>query len=367
MHYATLLAEKGNKVYFVNPPRNRSGKWVQPEKSDTLPNLRVIHLKPIPNALFFRHKLLLVYNLLTGRYISGINKIVNGRVDEVWNFNPNTFTDVQKFNGAKNILFLYDFYKGRHVDKAVAAADGIVSPSRVILNYYQPVNSAALLVQHGLAQHFAVIATTKLQQNEFFETSGGKIRIGYMGNLLREGMDTDAAHKIITAHPDKEFHFWGPYSVTENNVTDQTVLSQELSDFIFFLEQCPHAFLHGIKAQAELAREIQEMDAFLFLYTPSKDMNAASNSHKLLEYLSTGKTVISSVVSNYEGTGLLAMYDKGGDLAVLFNEVTDNLTEYNSAENQKKRILFALNNTYAKQADRIMAFIYSKQETRYSI
>jgi hypothetical protein len=101
------------------------------------------------------------------------------------------------------------------------------------------------------------------------------------------------------------------------------------------------------------------MDAFLFLYSPAKDLNGASNSHKLLEYLSTGKPVISTYVSNYEGTGLLEMGRREDEplLNALFDEVTHNLALYNSPERQQQRIQFALDNTYRRQVVRIREFI----------
>jgi hypothetical protein len=101
------------------------------------------------------------------------------------------------------------------------------------------------------------------------------------------------------------------------------------------------------------------MDAFLFIYSPRTEMNGASNSHKLLEYMSTGKVIIATHVSSYAGTDLLEMSDPMEEqrLPDIFDAVIRDLAGYNSAERQIGRIRFALDNTYARQVERVQQFI----------
>jgi hypothetical protein len=101
------------------------------------------------------------------------------------------------------------------------------------------------------------------------------------------------------------------------------------------------------------------MDAFLFIYSPKKEMNGASNAHKLLEYISTGKVVISTHVSTYAGTDLLLMCGPADEQALpgLFARAIRDLPVHNSVERQVNRIRYALDNTYARQIDRIQQFI----------
>jgi len=119
-------------------------------------------------------------------------------------------------------------------------------------------------------------------------------------------------------------------------------------------------FLHGVTEQEALAKAMQDMDVFLFVYSANADMNAASNSHKLLEYISTGKTVVSTYVSTYKGTALLEMCKDENELPALFNQVKDNISQYNSIDKQQARISYALNNSYAAQIDKIEKLLYKK-------
>jgi len=203
-----------------------------------------------------------------------------------------------------------------------------------------------------------VLAEERLRRQYFPPQQGEKRRIGYTGNLLRVGMDTHLGRTIISAHPEIEFHFWGPHSQDGNNVSSGEAPA-DLLEFIEFLKGQPNVLLHGVKEQSALAAALAEMDGFLFLYSAAKDLNGASNSHKLLEYLSTGKPVISTYVSNYAGTNLLEMGGRTEEdgLPLLFKEVTDNLGIYSSPERQQQRIRFALDNTYRRQVVRIREFI----------
>jgi hypothetical protein len=361
MHYALELVKRGNKVIFVNPPGGWNGKSLAGlrEKMEG-GKLVIVDCKSVPGFLFLRHKLFFLFKLLNARYIRAIRRLAGGHVDQVWCFNPNVIVDLRPFRATRSILFLYDLYSGRHVWKATESADAIVTISQVILDRYKDARPKKLLMQHGLGQHFASRAEAKLASNVYSAVGDSKIKVGYIGNLLRVGMNTGIAKRVIEAHPGIEFHFWGPSSMQDNNVTSRDgLIIPELTAFIGFLQQQPNVFLHGVAGQQELAEKLPAMDMFLFLYSPRRELNGASNAHKLLEYLSTGKTVVSTHVSNYAGTGLLMMSDAAAedDLPDLFDQAVEDLPHHNSAENQIRRIRFALENVYPRQVERILEFV----------
>jgi hypothetical protein len=361
MHYAIELAEKGNRVFFVNPPAEGNGQLVSRGESFQDGKLTLINTRMIKGALFFRHKFFPVYKMLTRRYVNGIRNIVGANIDEVWSFNPHVYIDLRAFKANKSILLIYDFYKGDHIFKAAESADGIVTISSLILDYYKRASPAKLLLQHGLGKHFEARSLDKIEKKEFKPQLNGGIKVGYVGNLLRVGMNTEIARQIIVKHPEIEFHFWGPSSLKDNNVngTGATV-PEDLVTFIKFLEEKKNVFLHGVANQEVLSKGLSEMDAFLFLYSPKTEMNSASNAHKLLEYLSTGKVTVSTHVSNYAGTDLLVMCEKEDEekLPTLFDKVVEDLSLYNGEEQQRRRIDFALDNTYSRQIERISQFIH---------
>ncbi|HQW84014.1 MAG TPA: hypothetical protein PK987_06135 [Ferruginibacter sp.] len=359
MHYAIELAKLEQKVYFVNPPVNENFSTLI-QKGNMVSGVQLLYMKPLKHALFLRHKVFPLYKLIMRRYANRIRMITGGKIDELWNFNPHSFPDVKAFEASKNILLLYDFYKGRHVEFAVKQADIVFSPSQLILDYYKRFNPASHFLQHGLGASFVKFSKESLQS--LTNSKQGELKkVGYTGNLLRQAIHTNLLQQIISAHPGIEFHIWGPYTKVGNNVTDiNENLHTDLKQFISFLQKTTHVFLHGVTEQEALAKAMQDMDVFLFVYSANADMNAASNSHKLLEYISTGKTVVSTYVSTYKGTALLEMCKDENELPALFNQVKDNISQYNSIDKQQARISYALNNSYAAQIDKIEKLLYKK-------
>jgi len=358
MHYAAELAAKGHTVYFVNPPRQSSNKEnVYINDSIAIPHITIINTQPVKQGLLLRHKFPGLYRQLTKSYVKKIKKITGNSIDELWCFNPNMFTAPKQFKAKKTLLMLYDFYKGKHIEAACKNSDALISITHVAYDFYKRADKPSLLLSHGLAGSFAVIAEEKLKKNNFIVQHGKKIKIGYTGNLLRHGMNTLLAKKLIEKNPQVEFHFWGPDSLKENNVSGLSEASQQHLDFLQFLKKSVSVVLHGVKAVNELAEEMQAMDAFIFLYSAKTDINAASNSHKILEYLSTGKAIISTFVSQYQYNTLLVMSKDEASFLATFEKVISSLPEYNAPELQKKRIAFALENTYHTQIERINRFI----------
>lgn len=361
MHFALELVRKGNRVWFVNPPRQLSGGKlaVIGEKLEG-GNLTVIHTNMVRGSLFLRHKLFFLYRMLSRRYVRAVKALVGSKIDEVWSFNPNQYIDLKPFGAKKSIVLLYDLYQGSHVARALEKADALISVSSVILDHYKDTSPPKLFIQHGLGPHFADRSGERLRKEDFDRPGIGKIKVGYTGNLLRAGMNTDVAMEIIRQHPEIEFHFWGPYSMKDNNVNDVGYSAPaELLSFIEFLQQKENVFLHGVVTQQVLADKLFEMDAFLFIYSPKKEVNGASNAHKLLEYISTGKVVIATHVSSYAGSDLMVMCDSKEEerLPEIFDRTVADLAFHNSKERQIMRIGFALDNTYARQVERVEQFI----------
>ena len=357
MHYALEMAELGDKVYFVNPPQKlKQRKLAVLNTSIKKSGIIFIDTKSLQFSLFLRYNLFFLYRYVSRLYIKAIRKIIGIKIDEVWCFDPNTYVNLRDFKAGKTYSMLYDLYSGKPVETSILSADLFVTVSKHLLDSYSHLTIPKMLMQHGLGKHFSALASDRLRLNSFELQGKGKIKIGYVGNLLRGGIDMEMARKIIKGHPDKEFHFWGPYSVLNNNVVrNDTIIPESSAALISFLQEQDNVFLHGVKEQQELATEIQQMDAFLFLYQNKKDLNSASNSHKLMEYLSTGKVIVSTFVSNYADSNLLVMSKESNpeDLFELFQKVVTNLSFYNSADNQKERVVFALGNSYKQQIERI--------------
>ena len=85
-----------------------------------------------------------------------------------------------------------------------------------------------------------------------------------------------------------------------------------------------------------------------------------ANPHKILEYLSTGKPVVSHYIDEYrDHRDIICMADDNKALPGLFSLVSKNLRNYNSSELIDKRKNIAKDNTYSLQIDRIEKFLFN--------
>jgi glycosyltransferase involved in cell wall biosynthesis len=123
-----------------------------------------------------------------------------------------------------------------------------------------------------------------------------------------------------------------------------------------FLKNVSNVLFHGLINPAKLVQAYQEMDLFVLCYKPDNENYHGENSHKILEYLSTGKVTVSSYISLYKETDLLEMEMDGVLIATIFRNVITNLAEFNSIDKMQKRRKFALENSYEMQLNRIENF-----------
>jgi glycosyltransferase involved in cell wall biosynthesis len=158
------------------------------------------------------------------------------------------------------------------------------------------------------------------------------------------------------------FECWGSYARAQSNIGGGEDAATR--DFITSLRELKNVILHGPVPSAVLAKAVHDMDAFLICYDVQKDQSKGTNYHKILEYLSTGKVVISNNVTTYQHDPLLiAMTQErlhNRDLPGLFRNIIDNLHQYNSMDKQEYRIAFARDNTYTRQIERIEKILYAK-------
>ena len=167
-------------------------------------------------------------------------------------------------------------------------------------------------------------------------------------------IDRELMLRLIAGHGQLEFHLWGPRSRDESNVGSDESL--EAAAFLRALETMPNVRLHGSVRPATLANEMSDVDLLLMCYAVERDPNRGCNSHKLLEYLSTGRVVVANYVSDYaDKPGLIEMVAADGrdKLVDLFDAVIRDLDRYNDPEHRQRRLAFALDNSYSKQIDRI--------------
>jgi hypothetical protein len=131
--------------------------------------------------------------------------------------------------------------------------------------------------------------------------------------------------------------------------------------FIESIKKLTNVIIHGQVSTFELAKGLKRMDAFLIAYKTESGKSEVTNSHKILEYLGSGKVIISNTIATYrnrpELIQMVSEKNMNDNLACLFKNVTNNLEYHNSKDFQRIRIDYATEHTYSKQIDNISELI----------
>lgn len=348
-HYAVELSRIGNKVFFINPPDVNS-KIFQTDPSGVNENLKIVSYNPIYRGNKYLPKFL--FNLLVRFQIYLLKRYLKTDIDIVFSFMHNYFINLKWF-GVKHTFFCpYDQLNNSEAYKTADSANYVITVSDYIAEEINKSSTPILLLKHGLSSDFVnyAVERTKTASYTDYSTKKSVLKIGFVGNLFFQFLERDILRKIITENNRVEFVFWGPVKPVDSNISAwEDVASFE---FIKFLETTSNVKLRGVCPPDIVAKEIQEIDGFLFCHEVHPE-NKMHNSHKILEYLSTGKMVIT--------TPLLAYKDTPDKLVLMYKEISNaNFPDYfkkqiidieinNDIEIQKMRVLWALKNSYANQ------------------
>lgn len=350
-HYAIEVAKKGNIVYFLNPPIRQFLPKININKSKKYDNLYVVDYSFFfPYNLRFHFRSL--FDKLLALNIRFILKKIKSKIDILWCFDTNLISDFNTFGNVIKIYHPVDNIIGTNQKKLLQSADYVFSLSDVITKDLQTHHNRKIhFINHGLSDYFIKTDIKKEQKTN-------KKQVYFVGNILLASLDRTITKKIVLDNSDIIFTFIGAYDYSSNNIGG----SQETDalNFVKFLKKSENVVLKGSMHPMYIPQELQNADILLVLIDPQKDINKGSNSHKILEYLSIGKVIVANHISTYANKpGLIEMVKEmhNEKLPALFKKVINNLDYYNSPELQKKRIDFALNNTYAKQIQRIEKII----------
>jgi hypothetical protein len=346
-HYAIELAKKGNQVYFLNPPDASNRERVSIIAADT-PGLLIVN-----HRLFFPYNLKFhapaVFYLLMQWQVKKIISIINKPLDIIWSFDLGNIYPFRFFpSRALKVFHPVDEPVHKTAFSSAVGAQVIFSVTKEILQQYDYCKLPSFLINHGLCDVF-------LEQHPTGRPAGDLVRVGYAGNLMRGDIDRPVMLKIILENPAVIFECWGSYNAKQGNIGGSD--NQETQSFITALSSCSNVILHGAVSTGTLAAEMQRMDAFLICYDINKDHSKGTNYHKIMEYLSTGRVIVSNNTTAYHNMPRLlqmtAERNNNDKLPDLFSSVISNLDFHNSEGLRSERCRFAKENTYKKQVERI--------------
>lgn len=353
-HYATELAKMGNTVYFMNAPEKGGGLKrgeVKIESSGT-DNLYIIkHKLFYPYLVKFKAPVL--HKFLLRFHIQNIYRKIHSKVDVVWSFDVSDTIHLSSFPaGALKIFMPVDNPVNPSQGKR---ADVMFSVTKEILDMYH-CDTPKLFVNHGVAESFIATPSPTVHKTN--------VQVGISGNFLRPDIDWDCLLQIIRQHKDVEFNFWGAFDLNDGNLSTNT--NDALSNYKKQLAGLSNVTLHGAVDMLTLAARLKKMDAFLICYDIEKDQSKGTNYHKVLEYLASGKVIISNNITTYKDSGLIEMPQERNNIKLpqLFADVICNLNLHNSLEKQEQRISYAKEHTYRGNIRLIENFINEHNPVR---
>jgi hypothetical protein len=355
-HYAIELAKRGNKVYFLNPPDQKNKLPIN--SVSIFPSGIHENLFLIEHRVFFpywiKFKAFGLFQWLMRFHVPKILKAIGSIPDIIWSFDLGNLYPLLYFpDKSYKIFHPVDEPLTPQSIKAAEGSDVIFSVTKEILSKYSDFRAPKHFIHHGVKDEFLLVFKDKPYQQ------GNPLKIGYAGNLLRNDIDRDTLLKIVQQQPKCEFHFFGSFEMKSTNIggTDDAATR----GFVDKLKKMPQVKLQGVLNQDALAIAFGSMDAFLVCYDIERDQSKGTNYHKLMEYLATGRVIISNNITTYAGMpDLIQMIpDRANNNALpeLFNSIMNRLPEYNSEALMGQRKSFAASNTYKQQLTRIEEII----------
>jgi hypothetical protein len=339
-HYAMALASRGWKVVFIDPPTDL-GKVGRVELEETdFPGVSVLRYQTFfPYILKFRSRT--IFNYLMRRQAQRITART-GRPDLVWDFdNAYQFADLTPFGAKRSLFHLVD--DAAKNDLGTKNADHTFYLHESFCRHTGGKPKPECLVGHGLGKaHELAALNLRLKQNDVDQRASP--HIGFVGNLAANWVDWAAVSEMLHRHPEALFTFWGPLPDMGNaDVGLQEIISNT------------HARFPGLTPPDRIIEDSKSVDAWLIPFCSDKLLGGAIDSHKILEYLSTGKAIVMSWLEAYKDNQLVYMLPSSDSvgLADLLDNVLRDLPNVNSIENMKRRSAYALERTYDRHLEQI--------------
>ncbi len=343
-HYALELAINGSLVYYLDPPSNRNEILEVSKKLKVVKYRRRFKgINRLPDWL--RISLIKIE-------ISDILKIIKVPIDIVWSFDPFRFQDLDLFNVSYRIFHSVDLMSSKWDKYTAMKADLVLTSNSIILNRYRDVTGHKYNIGHGLSRFF--LEPENLAPAQSLKRTPNRVAIGYCGNLLIQYLDRKTFTEIIFDNPELDFYLIGPYN--ESNISQN--VSKEAKEFIDILRAQKNCFLLGAKPPEELYQYLNQMDILLICYQTQSYLNEVADPHKTLEYLSTGKVIVSSHMLSYESRNdLIEMSKNNTQLGSLLANVAKNINTFNSQERKATRTTYARKRSYYNKIKEIERLI----------
>jgi hypothetical protein len=348
-HYARAAADSGYQVYFLEPPdQTVKALTFTPTEHPRISRVRYPMVRYCETLRFHARP---VYRMLEKVLISSLAKSLPP-LDLVWSFDRNRFSSLRRFGARKVIYHPVDSVAQAHQLWAARDADQIYCVSKTILAPFLHMGPPAAVMPHGVSPAFARLA----EKSSTWDCHQGPRKVGFAGNLSRPIVARLVILTLMRENPCVEFHFWGQAEAPRN--ADIPTI-----EFLAALKAFPNCRLRGVQSADVFASQLEEMDIFLLAYqkNPKDPDFDFSNSHKVLEYLSTGRVVLSSPLSEYDNHPPdFIVFADGNTMESFvrqFSRVLGDLEYLNGPVLAKLRRAYALENSYSHHWEKIRSIV----------
>jgi hypothetical protein len=332
-HYAIELA-KNNAVYFID--KEYGDENILDNNVHLIRNYRRIRgINRMPSILAKRVMKLEVNSILN----------ITGTPDVVWSFDTSRLYFLSLFNAKISLAHIVDYTEDFKLKELVQDAHLCFASSDSIIDKMKNYSSAVFKINHG---YIGGIITDIKEKVSLTNRKKGV----YIGNLSIQYIDWKAMYAIAKCRDDVDFVYIG--STTGNFV-------QEHQPYFDALTKLNNTLFIGILSPEEVQYELKNADFCLMMYRATEFPEQLQNPHKIMQYLGSGKPIFASYTHEYRDSDLLYMYKKTNTIEEQFNDFLSNAKGDFSDEARKKRIAFALDNTYQKQIERISRIIYENK------
>ena len=180
------------------------------------------------------------------------------------------------------------------------------------------------------------------------------IKVGYVGNLSIKYIDWALIVQLIDRNRDIGFYFCGP--IGKSNLSAK---SNTNKNFDILLKRKNFIYLGEI-ASHKIPAYLSYLDILILVYKDRDFTKQLANPHKILEYLGSGRVIVSSWIEEYKNKkGLIEMSQFNSRIPDKFKYVIDNLAYLNSKEKQNERIGIAKKNSYDQKIKEINRLLNS--------
>ena len=335
-HYARHLAQRGNNVWFLNPPGNEAK--VSPTD---ISSLQVLDYRGFPPLM--RYYPAFLRRWFTFRSFRHLEKMAGISFDIIWSFDNSVFFQLDSIpKSVLKISHIVDLNQDFETRRAATTADVCFCTTQAIKAKLEKYAFGKVhWINHGLS-----INVSQTVQKQVVLPGKNSIKAVYAGNLAMQYLDWEILFNAASINPKIDFVFFG------SNADEFDLGVNWMHSWKQMMIELPNVYWPGRVASDQLQSIYQSADLLLIAYQESHHIDQA-NPHKTLEYLYSGKPIVATYTAAYADMNLIYMSERNEDWPALLEKVINNLDQLAADVLVESRRSYALDNTYEMQIQRI--------------